>query len=682
MSSQIIETIAAKTKTPRGRLLNGSAIMLTALCILTLANFGYNIAVARILGPISYGHTTAVYTLLVLTSSVTLSFQILTAKLVAQRANAGEQVLAYREFHRWAWAAGIFVSSVLLLFRNSITGYLNIPTPLLIVLLAIGTTFYVPLGARRGYLLGTCTFPRLGANLVLEALVRLFGSLAAMKSGLGVPGVIAANAAAVVVAYFFARPKLSQVQADAGDLSFDYREGLQAAVFFAGQVVINNCDIVVVKHFFSPGAAGLYAAVSMVGRVVFAFSWSIVNSMFPIAARASGRKEKDHGVLGLTLLMVGSTCLLFISSLRIAPASIWTHLFGAHFATVAASDFRHLLILYALSTAVYSISVVLIAYEMSRRIANTGWFQLIIGAAVVGGIYMFHSSLAQVIWVQVVMMTILVICVSIPYLATRLRAGIDDDRAIVPGFVKLRRQVSENEVIAEFLKTDFNAPEFEQYQSALRGLVTTPDFEQEAQNKVRRALFNVRHRSLWKQLPPDTEWFEAEMEVRDLERIRVFPRAQWRRFAAGDFDLTQVAQRIADDRYRAGASATFLAKIDDLRHEGRGHDGQGNDGPGNHGQAKSSGTAVLLIGMDERGPFTILDGNHRLVAAMLTSPPDLRRFRFFCGLSPNMAQCCWYRTNVATLTRYGRHRVWHYTHDAEKELHRVLQGLGTNLHAA
>ncbi len=602
-----------------------------------------------------------------LTSSVTLSVQILTAKIVAQRSTPELQTLAYREFHRWGWAAGIFVSSLLLLLRNAITSYLNIPTPLLLVLLAIGPTFYVPLGARRGYLLGTCSFRHLGSNLVIEALTRLFGSLVLMKLGFGVPGVIAANAAAVVVAYFLSRPKLSHLSSPGTALSFDFREGLQAAVFFAGQVVINNCDIVVVKHFFSPGQAGLYAAVSMVGRVVFAFSWSIVNGMFPIAAQTHSRKEEDHGVLGLTMLMVSSICLIFIVSLRIAPSWIWLRLFGAQFGTIGGADFRYLLILYALSTAVYSLSVVLIAYEMSRKIANTGWFQLLVGAAVVGGIYMFHSSLAQVIWVQVFMMALLVLCVAIPYLTALVRGGSDKEKAVVPGFVKLRRPVTENEVIAEFLRTDFHAPEFAQYQSALHDLVVTPDLEHEGQNKVRRALFNVRHRSLWKQLPTDTEWYEAEVEAKDLERIRVFPRAQWRRFADGDFGLMQVAHRIADNRYRAGASAAFLAKIDDLC---------------DHLNQEYAAGAVLLIGLNERGPFTILDGNHRLVAAMQTSSPALSRFRFFCGLSPKMAQCCWFRTNVATLTRYGRHRVWHYSHDAEKELLRVLQHSGTNAQTA
>jgi hypothetical protein len=344
--------------------------------------------------------------------------------------------------------------------------------------------------------------------------------------------------------------------------------------------------------------------------------------------------------------------------LRIAPAAIWTHLFGPQFGTVSGSNFRYLLVLYALSAGVYSLSVVLIAYEMSRKIANTGWVQLVVGGAVIAGIYRFHSSLAQVIWVQVVMMGILLLCVAIPYLVALLQGVRDEERMVVPGFVKLRRPVPEDEVIAEFLRNDFHSEVFEHYRSALHALVATPDLRNASQNKVRRALLNVRHRSLWKELPSDTAWFEAEIQMKDLDRFRVFPRAQWRKFALGDFGLTQIAQRIVDDRFREHASVDFLAKIDDLR---------------DHLKQQDIGGAVLFIGENESGPFTILDGNHRLVAALLTSPQALERFRFFCGLSPRMAQCCWYRTNVATLTRYGKNKFRHFVNNPEKDLLRLLQ---------
>jgi O-antigen/teichoic acid export membrane protein len=653
----VIKKISARTKSPRERVLSGSAVMLTGLGAVTLINFGYNIAVARYLGPIAFGHTTAVYTLLILISSVTLSFQILAAKIVAQQNSAGEQSKAYREFHWRGWAAGLLVGMLLLTFRDAITTYLNLPNPILIVLLAIGTAFYVPLGTRRGYMQGVCDFRRLAHNLVLEGLCRLTGSLLLIQAGLGVTGVIAANAAAVAIVYFAARPKLTILSERVPDVPIAFRESLQAAIFFAGQVVINNCDIVVVKHFFPSEQAGIYAAVAMVGRVVFAFSWAVVSSMFPIAAETGSRKQDDRGVLGTSLLIVSGICLAFMGGLRVAPSAIWTHLFGPQFGTVTGSNFRYLLVLYALSAGTYCMSVVLIAYEMSRKIANTGSVQLIVGGAVVAGIYRFHSSLAEVIWVQVAMMVVLLLCVAIPFVASFL-ARRDERRFSVPGLVRLRRRVAEHEVIAEFLRNDFDCAEFAQYRHTLHSVVATPDVEDDEENSVRRALFNVRHGQLWRELPNDTQWFEAEIRPDDLDRLQVFPRAQWRRLAVGNYALPQIAQRVLDERYRQRTNETFLDKIDDLR---------------THLRQDFVGGAVLLIGVSEGGPFTILDGNHRLVAAMLTSHDSLKRFRFFCGLSSRMARCCWHRTNVMTLTRYGTNMIRYFIDNPEAELVRLLQ---------
>lgn len=652
--------LEAVASTPTHRVLSGSAIMLTGLGLVTLINFGYNIAVARFLGPTAFGHTTAVYTLLILISSVTLSFQILTAKMVAQQASPQAQATVYKAFHWRGWIAGAVVALLLLVFRHAVTDYLNLPDTLLIELLAIGTAFYVPLGARRGYIQGVCRFRHLASNLVLEGVVRFVGSLALIVAGAGVKGVIAANAAAVVGAYFLARPKLMTSSKDAPEVPIAFREGLQAAVFFAGQVVINNCDIVVVKHFFPSESAGIYAAVAMVGRVVFAFSWAVVSSMFPIVAETSSRKQReDYGVLGTSLLLVMAICLLFVVTLSLAPGQLWTWLFGSQFATAHGIAFSNLLTLYAVSTGIYALSVVIIAYEMSRKIANTGWFQLLISGVVIAGIYFFHSSLAQVIWVQVITMIFLLLCVAIPFLVSWAKRHHDAERFTFPGFVRLRRRVSEDEVIAEFLKSDFQCPEFEDYQEATGRIVTSPALQDADENKVRRALLFIRHGSLWRELPRGTQWFEAEIGLDDLQRIRVFPRAHWRKLAVGDFSITQVAERITDERFRNRTPEAFRAKIHDLRAQL-----QLDDSP--------IAGAVLLIGIDETGPFTILDGNHRLLAAMLATPEAVDRLTFYCGLSPRMAQCCWYQTNVLTLARYARNLVRHFIHDPDRELVRLL----------
>jgi O-antigen/teichoic acid export membrane protein len=658
-ATQVLNT---KVRTPRHRVLSGSAILLAGLALVTLINFAYNIAVARFLGPTAFGHTTAVYTLLILISAVTLSFQILTAKIVAQQLSPAAQGAVYKGFHVRGWAAGAAVALLLLAFRHTVTDYLNLPDTALIELLAIGSAFYVPLGARRGHMQGVCNFRYLASNLVLEGVLRLGGSLVAIALGTGVRGVIGANVAAVALAYLFAKPNLDASSNSVPQVPVAFREGLQAAVFFAGQVVINNCDIVVVKHFFPSELAGIYAVVAMVGRVVFAFSWAVVSSMFPIAAESSSRKQReDFNVLGTSLLLVMGICLVFVVGLSLAPNQIWTWLFGSRFATADGPTFSSLLVLYAVSAGIYALSVVIISYEMSRKIANTGWVQLLLSGGVIAGIYFFHSSLTRVIWVQIVAMVVLLLCVAAPFVIAMIKrhTATATEGLAFPGFISLRRRVSEDEVIAEFLKNDFQSPEFEEYQELGAQLVSTPALHDAKENKVRRALLFVRHGALWRELPHGTEWFEAEVSNADLHRIRVFPRAHWRKLALGDFGITQVAQRIDDDRFRHRMPEAFQAKIKDLR---------------DHLQEDSEAVAgaVLLIGINESGPFTILDGNHRLLAAMLASPDAVDRLRFFCGLSPHMDRCCWYKTNFRTLLRYAKNMVRYLVHDPEQDFVRTL----------
>jgi len=650
-----------EVKTLQARVLSGSFVLLTGSGLVTAINFAYNIAVARFLGPTAFGHATAVYTLLILISCVTLSFQIVSAKVVAQQSTLEGKSTAYRGFHKGAWKWGIFVALLLLLFQRTIASYLNLPTPMLIVLLSIGVAFYVPLGARRGYIQGAYGFQRLATNLVLEGLVRLGGSLLSITMGWGVSGVIAANAAAIAMAYFAAVPKLAASIPNELRLPDAFREALQAIVFFVGQVLINNCDIVLVKHFFPPTAAGLYAAVALVGRVVFAFSSAVINTMFPLMAGSRSEQRKGHSVLVISLLLVLGIGSIIAVALRLAPAALWTALFGSQFSIAGKYGLPYLLALYAATTVIYCLSVVIIAYEMSYKIANTSWVQLAFSGVLFAGICRFHSSLQQVIWIQLVLMLALLFVLAVPFLWKTLMNSEEDvaiPAAAAAQGIRIIRRVSEDEVIAEFLKSDFESSAFEDYQESLRDLVVRPRFDDPAENAKRRALLFIRHLPLWRELPRNTEWYEVEIKPADLDQIRVFPRALWRKLARGNFTLTAVIERIRAYRGHDVAVKTFLAKIASLR-EWLGQD---------HAEG-----AVLLIGLNESEPLTILDGNHRLVAASMSPPESMQKLRFLCGLSPRMAECCWYETNFSTLCRYGANRLTNLVHDPEAELERLLQ---------
>jgi O-antigen/teichoic acid export membrane protein len=142
----------------------------------------------------------------------------------------------------------------------------------------------------------------------------------------------------------------------------------------------------------------------------------VVNAMFPVAAAASPDHKKAHGI-GLPLLLVLGLSLIFIAGAALFPHLIMGVIFGSRFIEIG-----WLLALYAIATALYSLSVVFIAYEMSRRIANTGWLQLMFSGALVLGIGLFHHSLHQVIMVRIVLMAAMLVLVAVPFLRSHNKA--------------------------------------------------------------------------------------------------------------------------------------------------------------------------------------------------------------------------------------------------------------------
>jgi hypothetical protein len=85
-------------------------------------------------------------------------------------------------------------------------------------------------------------------------------------------------------------------------------------------------------------------------------------------------------------------------------------------------------------------------------------------------------------------------------------------------------------------------------------------------------------------------------------------------------------------------------------------------------------SSVLLIGIDEKGPLTIIEGNHRMTAAALVSPEQVPvRFRFLCGFSPRMMECCWYQTDLSTLWHYAKNSVEYLFLDRHGVINEALQ---------
>jgi len=212
-------------------------------------------------------------------------------------------------------------------------------------------------------------------------------------------------------------------------------------------------------------------------------------------------------------------------------------------------------------------------------------------------------------------------------------------------------RVTEAEMFAEFLKAEFYRAEYDDDRQKFEDIVYDPNLGNENENAIRRALLFRRRGPMLRELPEDTQWWEIEMDPEELNRINVFPRAQWRRLSDGNFQALHVAERIRR-QLDQGVSSELLAKIHILRTNMQ------IDGP------KST---VVLIGVDESRPLTLLEGNHRFVSALLL-PRELllRRLRLVGGFSQRMERCCWYKTDLPNLLNYTKNRIKHlWSKDAD-----------------
>jgi O-antigen/teichoic acid export membrane protein len=396
-----------------GKVLTGSVVMLGGSVLVSLANFGYNIGVAHLLGPGDFSQAAAAVTLLMLASCINLAYQLVTAKLIAKTSVPGERAAVYQYLMRRAWLVGFALSAVIVGTSRWIAAYLRMPTPTLIVLLGLGMLFYIPLGVRRGGMQGTCQFLRLSLNLAAEAFVKLIAAMFLVLSGLGVLGAVGAISISVFAAFLLPAGDAELRMAPASYLPGSFLESMQAIIFFVGQVIINNVDILMVKHYFAPDAAGLYAAVALVGRLLYFATWSVTSAMFPISA-GTGSESDSRRVLVVPLLFVAGLSTVFVIFLSSFPGLVIRTLFGSDFHR-AGMGVEYLLAMNAIATAVYAVCVVLITYEMSRRIANTGWLQLLVSGLIVLSVSVLHESLMQVIVIQQVLRVLLLMAVAYPF---------------------------------------------------------------------------------------------------------------------------------------------------------------------------------------------------------------------------------------------------------------------------
>ena len=397
---------------PRAQgMLGGGALLLASMTIVNAGNYLFNLVLGRWLGPTAFADLSLIVTLLLLVTLITATLQTISAKFAAVYSADGDQPQVAR-LQRWlgrqAWLAGLALGAVLALGGPLWQQFFHTASYWPFVLLAIGLPFYFAQGVDRGVLQGQLRFAPLALTYQAEMWVRLAAAIAFVAIGWWVSGAVAGVALSLfatwLVAYWSLRPLLANPAGRGAALPAGEQRAIASFALpvigaLIGQVLINNSDILIVKHFFAPEAAGHYAALALIGRIVFFATASVVAAMFPAVAQRQRRGEPHGHLLWYSLGMVLAASVVIIAATLLAPSLLVSLLFGAAYLPIAP-----LLWLYALATMLYALANVVVNYNLSASGRGGSWLTVLFGAAQVGGLWLFHGSLREVVLVQVYLM--------------------------------------------------------------------------------------------------------------------------------------------------------------------------------------------------------------------------------------------------------------------------------------
>ncbi|WP_117885665.1 oligosaccharide flippase family protein [Aureibaculum luteum] len=397
---QFIASLKSKKITPE-------QLFMLSVLVVNGGNYLYNLILGRLLGPAQFADAAVLITFLLVLSFAAMTFQLVTAKFSVLFEN---QVLKgfISKVYKNALVVGIIMGVLIVVFANQLQNVFNTSSSNMFIVFGCGVPLYFLMSVNRGVFQGKKNFKSLSITYQGEMLSRLVITLGLIlifniqSSVVIAVGIIASFVFGLIP---FKVPTI--IPKKALELSKTHTKEIRAffiiTVFYElTQIIINNSDILLVKHYFEAYEAGLYASLALIGRMVYFIAWMFVMLLLPtvVQLKKDGKETasilfKYVGYIAVISIIIIVLCLSF-------PEIIITLLFGDSYIAMAP-----LLWKYAIATSMFAISNIFAYYYLSLDkyipVVITGVF----GVLQMGLVIFYHESLEQVVHMQIIAMLLL-----------------------------------------------------------------------------------------------------------------------------------------------------------------------------------------------------------------------------------------------------------------------------------
>ncbi len=371
-------------------------------------NYLFNVLMAKWLLPAVFSDVAFLVTILLGVSFLAMSFQLTATKLAVQKTTHQLASLSALSLYTGALIGGLFFISAGWLAK--VFQFQDVLALRVYSLVFLG---YFIMSVNRGLWQGESEFDKLSVSYQLEMLSRLILSIVAIK-WFQLPAVLSV-AVAVVCSVLLAMIPWHK----ALSLGLKMSVGIRTFIHFfystllyeLSLVLINNTDIFLVKSYFSPTDSGMYSSIALVGRMIYFFSWMSVMVYIPKMIAAKNDSHRRQQILLKAIGAVFGFGLVACLISYFFAEEIVLLLFGTNYVPV--SD---LLWKYSIATSLFSCANIFSYYFLTLDIFTPIWSTLIAATLQILLIMQYHPSLQAVVWVQVALMSLLLLWQMLFYL--------------------------------------------------------------------------------------------------------------------------------------------------------------------------------------------------------------------------------------------------------------------------
>lgn len=380
--------------------LTGSFFVFLGSMIGNIAAYLFQLVVGRLLSPTEYSVFIALLSLLYFAAIPGTSLQTTLTKTVSELKAKKEFPAISSLFwclSKYFLLLGLFWFLLFFLLQNQISHFLNINQKDLIFWLAILSSVSFLIAVPQAFLQGLQRFKELAVLAGGGSFLRFALGIALIFFGLAVKGVLwgltLAAILTIILGLFLLRKNLGGKR-----IRIEHLLPPMLRYYFPTLIILitlnsfYNSDILLVKHFFNETQAGLYSAVSVLGRVIFFATSSLAAVMFPIVSEnhTLGKNFRKVFYLAVILVAIGSFTITFFYFLF--PQFFIKTLFGAKYleASRLLGKFGVFMSFLALSWVISQFFLAIRKLSITPILVAAAALQVIL-------IFLWHNSLGAVI---------------------------------------------------------------------------------------------------------------------------------------------------------------------------------------------------------------------------------------------------------------------------------------------